>query len=424
VVSAVVAIFALVLAASRAARSWLARHLGPLQKAVEALLRGERPAPSFGVPSPFAGLARAVGELDAHDRETLSRVTREKERLQAVLQGMAEGVLVLDEAGRVLLANPRIAELFGSWGPVEGHTPLEVIRRVEVDETLARAGASAEPVSCAIELPGEPERHVQMHAVRFPREGEPIGTVAVFHDLSELRRLEGMRQEFMANVSHELKTPLTAIRGFAETLQDGSLVSEQRAQYVDVILRHADRLTALIDDLLELSRIEGRRQPLRAAELSPVETATALVRDLKPRFEARGLEVRVEGSGEIRAWADRRAVEQVLLNLLDNAIKYTEPGGRVALEIRELRDRIHVAVRDSGVGIPEEDLPRVFERFYRVDKARSRDLGGTGLGLSIVKHLVQAMDGDVDVESREGEGTVFQFSLPRAQDASDNVTPS
>ena len=243
-------------------------------------------------------------------------------------------------------------------------------------------------------------------------------------DITERKQADQIKDEFIGMVSHELKTPLTAIRGFAETLQHDALSEEQRTQYTEVILRHADRLTALIEDLLELSRIEGRRQPLQPAELPIASTARGLIRDLEARLDAHGLESRVEVQGDPVAWADRRAVEQVLLNLLDNAIKYSDPGGRVSLDIRELRGRILVSLSDTGMGIPEKDLPRIFERFYRVDRARSRDLGGTGLGLAIVKHLVQAMNGDVAVESEDGVGTTFRFSLPRANALSDNVTPS
>jgi len=236
----------------------------------------------------------------------------------------------------------------------------------------------------------------------------------VFHDVTELRRLERVRREFVANVSHELKTPLTAIRGFAETLQAEGLSEAQRHQYLDVVLRHARRLSALIDDLLELSRIEGRQGFLEAVPVDVGALARGLLRDLGPRLKARTLQVDIRAEGAGRAVADRRALEQVLLNLLDNAIKYTDPGGRVVIRVRDDGDRVRTDMADTGIGIPEGDQLRVFERFYRVDKARARDLGGTGLGLSIVKHLVQAMDGEVYVESKEREGTTFTVLLPRA----------
>lgn len=402
---------------------WLSRPLADVAAALETMAEGGRP-PSLAWRGRDAlgRTARAIHDLARRNESSLADALAEKERVQAVLHGMVEGVLVLDAAGRITLANQRVRELFGVWGEVLGRPPLEVIRRDEVDEALRAAQGSSEPVTSELSLGQEGERKVQMHAVRFPTSGPPLGVVAVFHDLTEVRRLERMRREFVANVSHELKTPLTAIRGFAETLQHQGLTDEQRGQFTEVILRHANRLTELIEDLLELSRIEGRRQPLRLVEVRLGEVTRALIRDLEPRFDAKSLGVDVEVQGDCVALADRRAVEQVVLNLVDNAIKYSEPGGRIEIRMREQPSRLQVTVRDDGIGIPHEDQARIFERFYRVDKARSRDLGGTGLGLAIVKHLVQSMDGDVTVESDEGEGCCFSFSLPRAD--ADNVTSS
>jgi two-component system, OmpR family, phosphate regulon sensor histidine kinase PhoR len=256
-------------------------------------------------------------------------------------------------------------------------------------------------------------RHLQIHAVRFPAAGALLGVVAVVHDVTEIRRLERMRRDFVANVSHELKTPLTAIRGFAETLRGSPVPEAQREAYLDVILRHAERLQRLIDDILELSRVEGRQQPLTLGEVDVARIAAVLLRDLEPQLEARKIRAEVVAGSRGVAWADRRAVEQIFANLLDNATKYTEEGGRILIRVSENDTHVRLEVEDNGIGIPAEDLPRIFERFYRVDKARSRDLGGTGLGLAIVKHLAQAQDGEVSVRSRPGEGTVFVVLLPR-----------
>jgi two-component system phosphate regulon sensor histidine kinase PhoR len=322
-------------------------------------------------------------------------------------------VLVLDRAGRVILANPRLRELFGVWGGVEGRSALEVIRRADVDTALAEALLRPEPVVREIQL-GASGRLLEMHAVRFPAHGALLGTVAVFHDVTEIHRLEGIRRDFVANVSHELRTPLTAIRGFAETLRGSEVPAEQRRQYLEVVLRHADRLTALIEDLLELSRIEGGTRELALEPTDVAALARGVLQDLKPRLDARRLrgEVRAEPSAPARA--DRRALEQVLLNLLDNAIKYSEPGGRIEVLVAGSHAGVRVDVSDTGIGIPEADRARIFERFYRVEKARSRDLGGTGLGLAIVKHLVQAQGGEVFVTSREGHGSTFSVRLPAA----------
>jgi len=327
---------------------------------------------------------------------------------------MVEGVLVLDRAGRVILANPRLRELFGVWGAVEGRPALEVIRRADVETALAEAARTPDPVVRELSLGVDAERELEMHAVRFPASGTQLGTVAVFHDVTEIRRLEGIRRDFVANVSHELRTPLTAIRGFAETLRGSELSAEQRRQYLDVILRHADRLTALIEDLLELSRIEGGTRELAPEPLDAAALVRGLLQDLKPRLDARRLRAECRAEPAPQVWADRRALEQILLNLLDNAIKYSEPGGRIEIRILGSPAGVRIEVSDTGIGIPEADRARIFERFYRVDKARSRDLGGTGLGLAIVKHLVQAQDGELFVSSREGQGSTFTVRLPAA----------
>jgi len=365
----------------------------------------------------LGAIAGALDEMAEQLRRRLSQASDEQERLRAVLQGMVEGVLVLDRSGRVILANPRLRELFGVWGGVEGRSALEVIRRVDVESALVEAALTPEPVVRELHLSSDPARHLEMHAVRFPAHGPQLGTVAVFHDVSEIHRLEGIRRDFVANVSHELRTPLTAIRGFAETLRGSEVSAEQRRQYLDVILRHADRLTALIEDLLELSRIEGGTRELVLEPTDVAALARGLIQDLKPRLDARRLRGELRAEPVPRALADRRALEQVLLNLLDNAIKYSEPGGRIELIVSDSPTGVRIDVTDTGIGIPEADRARIFERFYRVEKARSRDLGGTGLGLAIVKHLVQAQDGEVSVTSREGQGSTFTVRLPAALEA-------
>jgi two-component system phosphate regulon sensor histidine kinase PhoR len=359
-------------------------------------------------------IARAIDDMAEQLRRRLELASDEQARLRAVLTGMVEGVLVLDRSGRVILANPRLRELFGVWGAVEGRPALEVIRRVDVEGARGEAARTPEPVLRELQLSGGGGRHLEMHAVRFPSQGPLLGIVAVFHDVTEIHRLEGIRRDFVANVSHELRTPLTAIRGFAETLRGSEVPPEQRRQYLDVILRHADRLTALIEDLLELSRIEGGTRTLALEPVDAAGLARDLLRDLKPRLDAGRLEAGVRAGPAPRVLADRRALEQVLLNLLDNAIKYSDPGGRIEISVSAAPPFVRIDVSDGGIGVPEADQARIFERFYRVEKARSRDLGGTGLGLAIVKHLVQAQDGEVFVTSREGQGATFSVRLPAA----------
>ncbi len=407
----------LVLAAALAAAfaTVLGRRVQELRGVVKAIAAGDltqrlpwRSGDELGA------IASAIDDMAEQLRRRLAQASDEQARLRAVLQGMVEGVLVLDREGRVILANPRLRELFGAWGAVEGRPALEVIRRADVEAALAEAVRTPEPVVRELQLSSGGGRHLEMHAVRFPSRGALLGTVAVFHDVTEIHRLEGVRRDFVANVSHELRTPLTAIRGFAETLRNNEVPVEQRRQYLDVILRHADRLTALIEDLLELSRIEGGTRGLAPEPVDVAALARGLLQDLKPRLDAGGLQAAVRAEPAPLALADRRALEQVLLNLLDNAIKYSEPGGAIELTISGSASDVRVDVSDTGIGIPESDRARVFERFYRVEKARSRDLGGTGLGLAIVKHLIQAQDGDVFISSREGQGTTFTVRLPAA----------
>jgi two-component system phosphate regulon sensor histidine kinase PhoR len=382
--------------------------------AVGAMARGqlERRA-RWAARDEIGEIAGAINRMADQLRHQLRDATAEKERLGAVLGGMAEGVLVLDRCGRIVLANPRLREFFGFSGDPSQRSPLEVIRHLEVDEALREAATGSEPLVREIEEVGPRHLTLQLHVAAFPQSGERLGTVAVFHDITDLRRLESLRRDFVANVSHELRTPLTAIRGFAETLSAG-VPPERMRSYLEVVLRHAKRLGALIDDLLQLSRIESRQLHLEPVPIDVVNLARSMLTDLEPRLGEKRLTAQVVRKDALPAQADRRALEQIFLNLLDNAIKYTEPGGEITLSVEGTPSEVRVEVADTGIGIPEADLPRIFERFYRVDKARSRELGGTGLGLSIVKHLVGAHGGEVAVESRVGIGTRISFTLPAA----------
>jgi two-component system phosphate regulon sensor histidine kinase PhoR len=399
--------------------SWLAlRPLRELRGLTKALAAGDF---AYRIPPRFekelGGISTAIRALAEQLRERADEATREKERLRAVLDGMVEGVLVVDEGNRIVLANDRVAEFYGARPPLVGRSVLTALRDAELDEILAEAAHTDDPVSQTIELVHPAHRTLSVQAARFPAApGRRLGSVAVLHDVSELARVETMRREFVANASHELRTPLAAIRGFAETLLgDPVLPDEQRQNYLEVIDRHARRLGTLVDDLLELSRIESGQAPLDLQPVDVAAIASGLLRDVENRLAERRLVADSQHSGPGEAWADPRAVWQILSNLLDNAIKYTEPGGRIRIRILGDARSVRVAVSDTGTGIPERDLARIFERFYRVDRARTRALGGTGLGLSIVKHLVQSQGGEITVESELGRGSTFRFSLPRAK---------
>jgi two-component system phosphate regulon sensor histidine kinase PhoR len=368
----------------------------------------------------LGAISLAINELAEQLKLRFEEVTSEKEQLQAVLNGMVEGVLVTDATGSILLANDRLRTFYRLQEDVIGRSVIEAVRDAELDAIMTEATATDEAVSRQISIDRGAARALRVHAVRFPSgRGPRMGTVAVFHDISELTRLEQVRRDFVANASHELRTPLSAVRGFAETLLDNRELSDaERRSYLEIIDRHARRLGHLVGDLLELSKIESRETSFELANVDVGRLVEALIQDWRDRFSERDLDVSVRTEGSAQAWIDPQALEQVLTNLLDNAVKYTEPGGRIQIQIEGDGASVRVQVADSGIGIPPSDLSRIFERFYRVDKARSRALGGTGLGLSIVRHIVEAMGGEISVESELGKGSTFAFTLPSADSTS------
>jgi two-component system phosphate regulon sensor histidine kinase PhoR len=399
---------------------WSLRPIEELRRVAASIAGGDlaRRLPHRSVDE-LGEIADSINRMAEQLRLRLEEVTREKEQLQAVLNGMVEGVLVVDTEGKIVLANARLRELFGIRGEVSGRLPIEVVRDATVDAVLKRASQGDEPISEVIHPGGDASRTLRMRAVGFPiGGGERFGAVAAFDDVTELVRLEQVRRDFVANASHELRTPLTAIRGFAETLRDGEGTSEaDRRSFIEIIERHARRLGSLVDDLLELSTLESREAPLDRTQVDPAAIARALLDDFRSRFAEKSLDVSLDDSGNAPASADPRALEQILTNLVDNAVKYSEAGGRIEIRIESDERFVTVRVRDTGIGIPEADRERIFERFYRVDKARSRALGGTGLGLAIVKHLVQGLGGEIAVESRVGVGSEFRFALHRSAPA-------
>jgi len=365
----------------------------------------------------FGAICDAVDRMADQLRERLEEATSEKERLQAVLNSMVEGVLVVDAEMNVTLANERFKVMFGTVGDAAGRALMEFVRHDELQAILREAAATDELVSSTISVTHPLARTLQAHAIRFPTgSGKRLGTVAVLHDMTEIAKLEKVRREFVANASHELRTPLTAIQGFAETLlRSEQLVDPTNRSHVEVIERHAHRLGRLVADLLQLSEAEGRNGKLEPVAVNLAGLVDRVVRDFGSTLGEKNLQLTHEVKEDAIALADPHAVEQVVRNLLDNACQYTEAGGRVKMSIENEADWACIRIEDSGIGIPERDLGRIFERFYRVDKARSRAAGGTGLGLSIVKHLVQSMNGSVSVDSVLGCGSTFTLRLPRAR---------
>jgi two-component system phosphate regulon sensor histidine kinase PhoR len=372
-------------------------------------------------------LVRAFNRLSGRLDSRIARLEEDRQQLRTILSSMVEGVVALDANQRILYANERATQLLGlPWQTPVGRRLWEVVRQRPLLDVVQRAIDTSQPQREELGWNGSSTRSLTVHAARLPGL-PPRGAVVVLHDTTELRRLERLRQDFVANVSHELKTPLSVIKVCAETLLDGAADDPQhRTHFLEQIAAQSNRLHALILDLLSLARIESGEELFEFQSVLVEEVVQACQERQLPRAEAKKQALTIvpptpggacnDGASERPAavWADPEAVEQILDNLLDNAVKYTPEGGRVTVRWRCEDGKVLIEVSDTGIGIPEADLPRIFERFYRVDKARSREMGGTGLGLSIVKHLTQAMHGSVRAASRPGQGTTFTICLPQA----------
>ncbi|MFI5397461.1 MAG: sensor histidine kinase [Candidatus Binatia bacterium] len=378
----------------------------------------------------------------------LQAAHEEQRKLAAVLSGMAEGVLVVDRSGIIRLSNHCADRIFatGPAGILVGEPLLKVSRDPDLQDLVqevTNGEASRHPAREITFNGGSRSETFRVTATPIPQpDGKPELFILVFHDVTELKKLEAIRRDFVANVSHEIRTPLTAIRGYAETLREGALNNPELAgKFMEVIERHSERLTRLTDDLLTLSDLELGRTALRRTAVSLPPAVDAAINLMRGKAEHREVEIRCEVPADLPPLcADPDRVEQVLLNLVDNAVKYTPAGGRVRVSARTARPPhidatappseggphawIEISVSDTGIGIPSHDLPRLTERFYRVDKARSRELGGTGLGLAIVKHIVSAHGGALRIESELGHGTRVSVYLPAAEAESLPVMPA
>jgi two-component system phosphate regulon sensor histidine kinase PhoR len=331
----------------------------------------------------------------------------------ALFDSMAEGVLVLDEQGCVQMANRAFVQLFTITGNLAGKTLIEALRLHEVLELAERVALEGRPFEKELRLPGLEERWVQINASPISGgDGQRLGAILVFHELTRLKQFERARQEFVANVSHELRTPLSHIKGYVETLLAGAKDDPAVAtRFLQIIERNADRLRLLIEDLLTISELESGRLALDLQPVSVRAVVAKVLDDLRTRAAARGVTLTKE-LPDLTVRADATRLEQVLSNLVDNAIKYGRKDGRVRVGAQVEQGCVMLSVADDGPGLPAEALERVFERFYRVDKGRSRDQGGTGLGLAIVKHIVQSHGGKVWAKSQPGRGATFYFTLP------------
>jgi two-component system phosphate regulon sensor histidine kinase PhoR len=400
------------------------RKIDELKQGAARLAEGEL-AHRLDIPDSeeLGGLAESLNRMAAQLESRLQTVVSQRNQLEAVLSSMLEGVIAVSRDERIISVNQAAARWFDiDPGKVRGRSIPEAIRNLAIQKFVTRSLKSRTPVEDDVTVYRNGERILNIKSAPLLDMGpEPIGMLIVFSDVTQLRRLEDMRRDFVANVSHEIKTPLTAIKGFVETLHQNAVETPEEAErFLGIISRHVDRLNTIIEDLLMLSRIEdeGERGDIKREKTRLRDIFQNAVQICRPKADEKRIQVDLAGDEGLSAIVDPVLLEQAVVNLLDNAIKYSDPEKTVRVLARTVDHEIQIQVQDHGIGIEKKHLPRLFERFYRVDKARSRALGGTGLGLAIVKHIAQAHGGHVTVESSLGDGSLFTIHLPRDLDVS------
>jgi two-component system phosphate regulon sensor histidine kinase PhoR len=416
----------------------LRRPLSAMTAAARSAAPGERPPAADGSLAvdhvraasgdtfvEAATAIKAFNELMGEVAHHLGALRAERSTLESVLTHMSDALLILDSDGVLSLVNPPAERTFGIHArQAIGRRLIEVLHHFDLDALVRRVEREQIAVTREIEVHYPKDRFLRVEATPMSgRDGEFLGTVVVAQDVTDLRRTDLIRQEFVANVSHELRTPLASLRALAETLLDGALHDRDAGpRFLDRIITEIDRLTLLVSDLLDLSAIESGSAKLERAPVSVRDLVEDVVAKFRPVADPRGIAVRVEAlDGLPPLWGDEVRLAQALANLVDNAVKYTPDGGTVTISGEDCGEFVAISVTDTGIGIPAEHLPRIFERFYRVDRSRSRALGGTGLGLSIVKHIATSHEGRVEVRSTEGRGSSFTLLLPRAADRSERI---
>ncbi len=377
-----------------------------------------------------------VDELEALDRSLLrmagqtrvlvERAKVESARREAILASMAEGVLAVDQHLRVTFCNQALARLAGTPAstsatpssalPSSGMPLIELVRDTTLQETLSEVIRTGQPAKRHLQIPAANGRSFELQAaplISGNQPGDKPGAIAILHDITDLERLENVRTDFVANVSHEFRTPLAAISGYAETLLDGAIEDrENNRRFLEIIRSNAIRLNSIAADLLTLSELQTSSGPQNTEQVPVGEAIESALSTIAAEAALRGVTVEKGPVDNILVLGSRYRLEQALVNLLANAVKFNRPSGKVRVETRRNGSSLGILVSDTGTGIPSSDLPRIFERFYRVDKARSRQVGGTGLGLSIVRHIVERMEGHVSATSQLGKGSVFTITLP------------
>ena len=398
-------------------RKWIAPW-----KDVEELSRAvveKRPPRKFLISAnpQSRNIGLALEMLVDRQRELEERFREGEFSVQAVFGAMLDGLVVVDDQRRVRMMNREFRRAFGLENAEPGAPLLEVIRHASIDRLVMEALRVREPRRESIQMSRGPSegREMEVSAVPLGENSAPTeGAVVLFHDVTQLRQVEEIRRDFVANVSHELRTPLSIFRGYLETLlDDPHQPPGELLRILEVMERHSDRLHALVEDVLSLARLESPAAELDLSEISLPEFLQEILSDWEKRLEAKQLKSHLDISSDLPSLeADESRLQEIVYNLLDNAVKYSQASGVITLRAAVEGDRVRISVSDEGIGIRENDLPRIFERFYRADKARSRDLGGTGLGLSIVKHIAQLHGGTAQAQSEPGKGTTISVLLP------------
>lgn len=399
-------------------RKWIAPW-PHVEELIRQIGRGETPRTFLvegGAVPRRTGLA--LETISARLQELERSITGRESGTQTILSAIQDGLLVVDANRSITLANETFGKLFKISGSVTGASLLDAIRQPTLERLISEALRTGEAARSELELADSQtgvDRHIEVSAVPIKKSSsEIIGAVVLFHDITELKRVDQMRRDFVANVSHELRTPLSILSGYLEMLVDNPKISrDELARILPVMQRHSARLALLVDDLLSLAQLESPGARLDLAMVNLRELFNNVALDWKEKLAAKGLRVVVEVDADaVTLRADETRLQEVLHNLLENALKYSRPNGQIWLQAKRRHSEVVLSVKDEGIGIGKEDLPRIFERFFRADKARSRELGGTGLGLAIVKHIAQLHGGYVEAESELGRGAVIRVILP------------
>ena len=368
-------------------------------------------------PEEIGSLSETMNQMAIELQERIRKMTKQRNELEAVLSSMLEGVIAVDNDERIISMNQAAGEMLRAHpSQAQGRTIQEVIRNVDLQNLVAKALSREEPVEEDVVLYAEEKRMLNGHSTAlYDEDGHRMGALLVLNDVTRLRKLENVRRDFVGNVSHEIKTPIAAIQGFVETLRDGAMENREDAErFLGIIQKHVGRLNAIIEDLLSLSRIEQEEenQKIVLSEGRVKDVLSMAIQVSQVKATPKNVHMILSCREDLMAKINPPLLEQAVVNLLDNAIKYSEKDSAVRVEAKQSDGEIIVSIRDEGCGIEKRHIPRLFERFYRVDKARNRKLGGTGLGLAIVKHITQAHGGRVTVESTPGKGSVFCLHLP------------